>query len=60
MGILQARSGWPYPPLGDLTNPGGEPRSPTLQADSLPAELPGKPHCILLVLVKAAQLCLTL
>ena len=30
------------PPPGDLPNPGIEPRSPTLQADSLPAELPGK------------------
>ena len=28
---------------GDLPNPGTEPRSPTLQADSLPAEPPGKP-----------------
>ena len=28
--------------LGDLPNPGMEPRSPTLQADSLPAEPPGK------------------
>ena len=28
---------------GDLPNPGIEPRSPSLQADSLPAELPGKP-----------------
>ena len=27
---------------GDLPNPGIEPRSPTLQADSLPAEPPGK------------------
>ena len=27
----------------DLPNPGIEPRSPTLQADSLPAEPPGKP-----------------
>ena len=26
-----------------LPNPGLEPRSPTLQADSLPSELPGKP-----------------
>ena len=26
-----------------LPNPGLKPRSPTLQADSLPAELPGKP-----------------
>ena len=28
---------------GDLPNPGIKPRSPTLQADSLPAEPPGKP-----------------
>ena len=28
---------------GDFPNPGIEPRSPVLQADSLPAELPGKP-----------------
>ena len=27
----------------DLPNPGIEPRSPTLQADSLPSEPPGKP-----------------
>ena len=37
-------SGLPCPPLGNLPNPGIEPRSPTLQADSLPAELPGKPY----------------
>ena len=35
-------SGWPFPPPGDLYNPGIEPRSPTLQADSLPAEPQGK------------------
>ena len=28
----------PFPSLGDLPDPGIEPRSPTLQADSLPAE----------------------
>ena len=32
----------PCPPVGDLPNPGIKPRSPTLQADSLPFELPGK------------------
>ena len=37
-------SGWPFPSPGDLPNPGIEPRSPTLQADSLPAEPPGKPR----------------
>ena len=36
-------SGLPCPPPGHLPNPGIEPRSPTLQVDSLPAELPGKP-----------------
>ena len=30
-------------PPGDLPNPGIESRSPTLQADSLPSEPPGKP-----------------
>ena len=32
----------PCPPPGDLPNPGTEPRSPTLQADSLLSEPPGK------------------
>ena len=36
-------SGQPIPSLGNLPNPGIEPRSPTLQADSLPAEPQGKP-----------------
>ena len=36
-------SGLPCPPSGDLPNPGIEHRSPTLQADSLPSEPPGKP-----------------
>ena len=36
-------SGLPCPPLGDLPNPGTEPRSLALQADSLPSEPPGKP-----------------
>ena len=35
-------SGFPCPPPADLPNPGIEPRSPTLQADSLLSELPGK------------------
>ena len=33
----------PFPSPGDLPNLGIEPRSPTLQADSLPAELQGSP-----------------
>ena len=31
-------SGLPCPSLGDLPEPGVEPRSPVLQADSLPSE----------------------
>ena len=31
-------SGLPFPSPGDLPNPGIEPRSPALQADSLPSE----------------------
>ena len=36
-------SGEPFPSPGVLPNPGIKPRSPTLQADSLPAEPQGKP-----------------
>ena len=35
-------SGLPFPSPGDLPDPGIEPRSPALQVDSLPTELPGK------------------
>ena len=35
-------SGLPFPPPGDLPNPGIESQSPALQADSLPSEPPGK------------------
>ena len=41
--ILQARILEWIPPPGDLPNPGTEPRSPALQADSLLSESPGKP-----------------
>ena len=34
-------SGWPIPSLRDLPNSGIKPRSPALQADSLPTELSG-------------------
>ena len=33
----------PFPPLGDIPNPGIQPRSPALQADVLSSEPPGKP-----------------
>ena len=37
-------SGLPFPPPGDLPNPGIKPKSLALQADSLPSEPPGKPQ----------------
>jgi len=37
-------SGWPFLSAGDLSNPGMEHRSPTLQVDSLPGKPPGKPR----------------
>ena len=43
-GILQARiMEWERSSPGDLPNPGIKPRSPALQAISLPAEPQGKP-----------------
>ena len=35
-------SGLPFPSPGDLPNPRIEPRSPAVQADSVPVELLGK------------------
>ena len=40
-------SGWPFPSPGDLPNPGVNPPSPILQADSLPSEPPGNPQRVL-------------
>ena len=37
------QSGLPFPSPGDLPDPGMEPGSPKLQADSLLSEPPGKP-----------------
>ena len=58
-------SGLPFPSPGDLPDPGIEPGSPALQADSLPSELlgkrrftgeeneaPGNPQYVLWTLVK--------
>ena len=51
-GILQAKIlEWvAFPFSSDLPNPGIEPRSLTLQADSLPIELSGKPIPWILIL----------
>ena len=37
----------PFPSQGDLPDPGIKPRSPVLQADSLPTDLQGKPLTLL-------------
>ena len=42
-------SGLPFPSPGDLPDPGIEPGSPVLQADTLPSELSGKPHEIIYI-----------
>ena len=44
MGLSRQKywSGLPFPSPGDLPDPGIEPRSPTLQADALTSEPPGK------------------
>ena len=42
-GILQARILEPYTSPGDLPNPGTKPRSPALQAASLPLSHKGSP-----------------
>ena len=44
-GIFQVRvlEWFAIPSPGDLPDPGIEPRSPALQADTLVSELPGKP-----------------
>ena len=40
-------NGLPFPSPGDLPDPGIEPGSPALQADTLPSEPPGKPkYCM--------------
>ena len=38
-------SGLPFPPPGNLPDPGIKPGSPALQADSLLSEPPGSPNC---------------
>ena len=44
--------GLPFPSPGDLPDPGIKPGSPTLQADALPSEPPGKPLMMGLVTLK--------
>ena len=49
-------SGQPIPSPGHLSNPRIKPGSPALQADSLPAELPGKPTFKKMVVFNSAFL----
>ena len=44
-------SGLPFPSPGDLPNPGIEPGSPTLEADALTSEPPGKPINLRVILI---------
>ena len=48
-------SGLSFLLLGDLPNQGIKPRSPTLQADSLPTEPPGKPNKLTLLLLSLSR-----
>ena len=55
---LEYWSRLPFPPLGDLPDPGIKPASPVypaLQADSLPAEPSGKPHPLGSILISQEQ-----
>ena len=42
----------PCPPPEDLPNPGIEPRSPTLQADSLPSEPPRVKSTVITLIIQ--------
>ena len=42
-------SGLPFPSPGDFADPGIEPESPALQADSSPSEPSGKPFACLVI-----------
>ena len=56
-------NGLPFPSPGDLPDPGIEPQSPALQADSLLSEPPGKPRFVgaaAAAAAKSLQSCLTM
>ena len=50
-------SGLPFPSPGDLPDPGIEPGSPALQADSLPSEPRGKPKFVTSTLNELFHFC---
>jgi len=47
-------NGLPFPSPGDLPNPGIEPKSPTLRADTLTSEPPGKPKIYIYIYIYIA------
>ena len=54
-------NGLPFPSPGDLPNPRIVPRSPAVQADSLPTEPPGKPvlyYYVIFMLELFSAICL--
>ena len=59
MGFSRQRywSGLPFPSPADLPNPGIKPGSPTLQADTLPSEPPGKPQSGRIYLYSESNIC---
>ena len=52
-------SGSPFPPPGDLHNPGIKPGSPTLQVDSLPSEPQGKPKVLTGIFIPSVNIHIT-
>ena len=52
-------SGWPISSPPDPPDPGIEPGSPALQADSLPSEPPGKPMLAINLITVTAYCCIT-
>ena len=56
MGFLRQEywSGLPFPSPGDLPDPGIQPASLAVQADSLPSEPPGKLHVHVYQVVKSS------
>ena len=50
-------SGLPFPSPGDLPNPGIEPKSPALQADTLTSGPPGK-SCTYMYIFLKINLCI--
>ena len=49
--VTETSVSWPVPSPGDLPDPGIEPRSPALWADTLPSEPPGNVMVILAMVV---------